>query len=168
LVGGHCIGVDPYYLAFKAQEIGHNPEMILAGRRINDYIPAYIVGRIIKQFHQTRRKFDEAKAVILGATFKENCPDIRNSKVVDIFKELKDFGIQTSIYDPIASTSDLSRLYESNNVLLKLDTTKFDIVILAVSHEEFNTLDLATIVQSNAVVFDVKAFYPKEKGYLRL
>jgi UDP-N-acetyl-D-galactosamine dehydrogenase len=168
LVGGHCIGVDPYYLAFKAQEIGHNPEMILAGRRINDYIPAYIVGRIIKQFHQTRRKFDEAKAVILGATFKENCPDIRNSKVVDIFKELKDFGIQTSIYDPIASTSDLSRLYESNNVLSKLDTTKFDIVILAVSHKEFNTLDLATIVQPNAVVFDVKAFYPKEKGYLRL
>jgi UDP-N-acetyl-D-galactosamine dehydrogenase len=168
LVGGHCIGVDPYYLAFKAQEIGHNPEMILAGRRINDYIPAYIVGRIIKQFHQTRRKFDEAKAVILGATFKENCPDIRNSKVVDIFKELKDFGIQTSIYDPIASTSDLSRLYESNNVLLKLDTTKFDIVILAVSHKEFNTLDLSTIVQPNAVVFDVKAFYPKEKGYLRL
>jgi len=168
LVGGHCIGVDPYYLAFKAQEIGHNPEMILAGRRINDYIPAHIVGRIIKQFYQTGRKFDESKAVILGATFKENCPDIRNSKVVDIFKELQDFGIQTSIYDPIASTSDLSRLYESDNVLLKLDTTKFDIVILAVSHEEFNTLDLATIAQPNAVVFDVKAFYPKEKGYLRL
>jgi len=168
LVGGHCIGVDPYYLAFKAQEIGHNPEMILAGRRINDYIPEHIVGSIIKQFYKTGRKFDEAKAVILGATFKENCPDIRNSKVVDVFKELQDFGIQTSIYDPIASASDLCRLYESHNVLLKLDTTKFDIVILAVSHEEFNTLDLATIVQPNAVIFDVKAFYPKEKGYLRL
>jgi UDP-N-acetyl-D-galactosamine dehydrogenase len=168
LVGGHCIGVDPYYLAFKAQEIGHNPEMILAGRRINDYIPEHIVGRIIKQFYQTGRKFDEAKAVILGATFKENCPDVRNSKVSDIFKELEDFGIQTSIYDPIASGSDLNHLYGSENVLSKLDAAKFDIVILAVSHKEFNRLDLASIAQPNAVVFDVKAFYPKEKGYLRL
>ncbi|MGB2244500.1 MAG: UDP binding domain-containing protein, partial [Flavobacteriaceae bacterium] len=161
-------GVDPYYLAFKAQEIGHNPEMILAGRRINDYIPAHIVGRIIKQFNQTGRKFDEAKAVILGATFKENCPDVRNSKVSDIFQELQDFGIQTSIYDPVASATDLNHLYGSEKVLSKLDAAKFDIVILAVSHKEFNTLDLATIAQPNAVVFDVKAFYPKEKGYLRL
>ena len=168
LVGGHCIGVDPYYLAFKAQEIGHNPEMILAGRRINNYIPGHIVGRIIKQFYQTGRKFDEAKAVILGATFKENCPDVRNSKVSDIFQELQDFGIQTSIYDPIASASDLKHLYGSEKVLSKLDAAKFDIVILAVSHKEFNTLDLATIAHPNTVVFDVKAFYPKEKGYLRL
>jgi UDP-N-acetyl-D-galactosamine dehydrogenase len=168
LVGGHCIGVDPYYLAFKAQEIGYNPEMILAGRRINDYIPAHIVGRIIKQFHQTRRKFDEAKAIILGATFKENCPDVRNSKVSDIFKELQDFGIETSIYDPIASVSDLNRLYGNEKVLSKLADSKFDILILAVSHKEFNTFDLATIAQPNAVVFDVKGFYPKHKGYLRL
>ena len=168
LVGGHCIGVDPYYLAFKAQEIGYNPEMILAGRRINDYIPAHIVGRIIKQFHQTGRKFDEAKAIILGATFKENCPDVRNSKVSDIFKELQDFGIETSIYDPIASVSDLNRLYGNEKVLSKLADSKFDILILAVSHKEFNTFDLATIAQPNAVVFDVKGFYPKHKGYLRL
>jgi len=168
LVGGHCIGVDPYYLAFKAQEIGHNPEMILAGRRINDYIPTHIVGRIIKQFYQTGRKFDEAKAVILGATFKENCPDVRNSKVSDIFNELQDFGIQTLIYDPIASVSDLNDLYGNEKVLSKLADTKFDIVILAVSHKEFNTLDLARMTQPNAIVFDVKAFYPKEKGYLRL
>ncbi|MGC6422212.1 MAG: nucleotide sugar dehydrogenase [Flavobacteriaceae bacterium] len=169
LVGGHCIGVDPYYLAYKAQEIGHNPEMILAGRRINDYIPAYIVGRIIKKFHQTGRKFNETQALILGATFKEDCPDIRNSKVWDIFEELKDFGIEPQVYDPVASTEELNRLYGQESVLSSLNpSSKYDIVIAAVSHQEFKSLDMASIAQPHAVVFDVKGMYPEKETYLRL
>jgi UDP-N-acetyl-D-glucosamine/UDP-N-acetyl-D-galactosamine dehydrogenase len=169
LVGGHCIGVDPYYLAFKSQEIGHNPEMILAGRRINDHIPVYIVNRIIKQFHQTGRKFDAARALILGATFKEDCPDIRNSKVVNIFKELQDFGVASTIHDPIAASLELKDVYGKENVITSLTTeTKYDIIILAVSHNEFKNIDITQISKPNAIIFDVKGFYPQEKGYLRL
>ena len=169
LVGGHCIGVDPYYLAYKAQEIGHNPEMILAGRRINDYIPAYIVSSIIKKFYKTGRTFEEAKALILGATFKEDCPDIRNSKVLDIYNELKDFGVQATVYDPVAALEELQDLYGKNTVAKSLDASDaYDIVIVAVSHKEFKSLDMASITQPQAVVFDVKGMYPEKETYLRL
>ena len=169
LVGGHCIGVDPYYLAYKAQEIGHNPEIILAGRRINDYIPAYIVNSIIKKFYTTGRTFEEAKALILGATFKEDCPDIRNSKVLDIYHELKDFGVQATIYDPVAALEELQDLYGKNTVAKSLDASDaYDIVIVAVSHKEFKSLDMASITQPRAVVFDVKGMYPEKETYLRL
>ena len=169
LVGGHCIGVDPYYLAYKAQEIGHNPEMILAGRRINDFIPGYIVSSIIKKFYKTGRTFEEAKALILGATFKEDCPDIRNSKVLDIYNELKDFGVQATVYDPVAALEELQDLYGKNTVAKSLDASDaYDIVIVAVSHKEFKSLDMASITQPQAVVFDVKGIYPEKETYLRL
>jgi UDP-N-acetyl-D-galactosamine dehydrogenase len=169
LVGGHCIGVDPYYLASKAQEIGHNPEMILAGRRINDHIPNYIVNRIIKKLYKNGRKFDTAKALILGATFKEDCPDIRNSKVEDIHKELQDFGIQSHLYDPLADIEELRFRYGKQNVLSSLTKEgQYDIIILAVAHQKFKDIDIEQLSNTHTVVFDVKAFYPHEKGYLRL
>ncbi len=169
LVGGHCIGVDPYYLASKAQEIGHNPEMILAGRRINDHIPTYIVKTIIKQLYKNGRKFDAATALILGATFKEDCPDIRNSKVEDIHKELQEFGINPQVYDPIADPKELQSLYGKQNVIPSLTKeVQYDIIILAVAHLDFKEIDIDKISNSHTVVFDVKGFYPLNKGYLRL
>ena len=169
LVGGHCIGVDPYYLATKAQEIGHNPEMILAGRRINDHIPTYIVNSIIKQLYKKGRSVETNKALILGATFKEDCPDIRNSKVEDIFKELQEFGIDPQIYDPIADPKELQSLYGKQNIIpLLTKEVQYDIIVLAVAHSGFKEIDIEKISNSNTVVFDVKAFYPLHKGYLRL
>ena len=169
LVGGHCIGVDPYYLATKAQEIGHNPEMILAGRRINDLIPTYIVNSIIKQLYKKGRSVETNKTLILGATFKEDCPDIRNSKVEDIFKELQEFGIDPQIYDPIADPKELQSLYGKQNIIpLLTKEVQYDIIVLAVAHSGFKEIDIEKISNSNTVVFDVKAFYPLHKGYLRL
>jgi len=169
LVGGHCIGVDPYYLATKAQEIGHNPEMILAGRRINDLIPTYIVNSIIKQLYKKGRSVETNKTLILGATFKEDCPDIRNSKVEDIFKELQEFGIDPQIYDPIADPKELQSLYGKQNIIpLLTKEIQYDIIVLAVAHSGFKEIDIEKISNSNTVVFDVKAFYPLHKGYLRL
>ena len=169
LVGGHCIGVDPYYLASKAQEIGHNPEMILAGRRINDHIPTYIVNTVIRKLNKKGRKSDAVKALILGATFKEDCPDIRNSKVEDIHKELQEFGINPQVYDPLADPKELQFLYGKKNVILSLTKdVQYDIIILAVAHRDFKEIDIEKISNSHTVVFDVKAFYPLHKGYLRL
>ena len=169
LVGGHCIGVDPYYLASKAQEIGHNPEMILAGRRINDHIPTYIVNTVIKQLYKNGRKFDAARALILGATFKEDCPDIRNSKVQEIHKELQEFGINSLVYDPIADPKELQSLFGKQNVIPSLTKeVQYDIIILAVAHRDFKEIDIDKISNSHTVVFDVKGFYPLHKGYLRL
>ena len=169
LVGGHCIGVDPYYLAHKSKEIGHNPEIILAGRRINDLIPSFIVGRIIKKLNKQGKSNSELNTLILGATFKENCPDLRNSKVYDIFNEFSDFGIIPKIYDPIAHVKELSNFYGFENVLQSLDTvTKFDVIVLAVSHDELRNIDLNKISNPNSIIFDVKGIYPISNGYLRL
>ncbi len=169
LVGGHCIGVDPYYLAYKSQEIGHNPEMILAGRRINDLIPSFIVASIIKKVNKLGKSNSGINALILGATFKENCPDLRNSKVYDIFNEFTDFGIIPKIYDPLVSIKDLSNFYHADNVLPSLNNaTKFDIIVLAVSHDELRNIDLKKISSDNSIIFDVKGIHPISKGYLRL
>jgi len=169
LVGGHCIGVDPYYLAHKSKEIGHNPEMILAGRRINDLIPSFIVANIIKKINKLGKSNSGINALILGATFKENCPDLRNSKVYDIFNEFSDFGITPKIYDPVASVQELSNFYHADNVLLSLNSaTKFDIIVLAVSHDELINIDLKKISFDNSIIFDVKGIHPISNGYLRL
>lgn len=169
LVGGHCIGVDPYYLAYKSQEIGHNPEMILAGRRINDLIPSFIVASIIKKVNKLGKSNSGINALILGATFKENCPDLRNSKVYDIFNEFSDFGITPKIYDPLASVHELSNFYHADNVLPRLNSaTKFDVIVLAVSHDELINIDLKKISFDNSIIFDVKGIHPISKGYLRL
>lgn len=160
LVGGHCIGVDPYYLAFKSQELGYTPEMILAGRRINDAMPAFIVNQIVKKFLQKNSTIQNASALILGATFKENCPDLRNSKVVDIHKELIEFGFNVDIYDPQADNNDFKKEYGKEK-LYKINQ-KYDVVILAVAHIDFQRLDPEKIIKQNGVVFDIKAFYNKE------
>ena len=169
LVGGHCIGVDPYYLAYKSQEIGHNPEIILAGRRINDLIPSFIVGSIIKKINKLGKKTSDLKTLIMGATFKENCPDLRNSKVYDIFNEFSDFGITPKIHDPLVSSTELSNFYGTENILTNLNsTTKFDVIVLAVSHDEFRNIDPNQISNPNSIIFDVKGIHPTSKGYLRL
>tara|TARA_B100001250_G_scaffold396593_1_gene402742 strand:- start:590 stop:1852 length:1263 start_codon:yes stop_codon:yes gene_type:complete len=169
LVGGHCIGVDPYYLAYKSQEIGHNPEMILAGRRINDLIPNFIVGMIIKKINKIGKNKSGLNTLILGATFKENCPDLRNSKVHEIFDEFSDFGIYPKIHDPIASNWELINSYGSDNVLTNLNTCpKFDVIVLAVCHDELTCIDLDQISKSDGIIFDVKGIHPISKGYLRL
>ena len=157
LVGGHCIGVDPYYLAFKSQELGYTPEMILAGRRINDAMPAFIVNQIVKKFLQKNSSIQNASALILGATFKENCPDLRNSKVVDIHKELIEFGFNVDIYEPQADNNDFKKEYGKAK-LDKIDQ-KYDVIILAVAHHQFQSLNPKTMLQANGIVFDIKGFY---------
>ena len=158
LVGGHCIGVDPYYLAYKSEELGYTPEMILAGRRINDSMPTFIVSQIVKQLLKQNKNSQNASALILGATFKENCPDLRNSKVVDVYQELKEFGFQVDIFDPEADAEVFVKEYgfEKLEVLSK---KQYDVVILAVSHNCFRTIDPKGLVMKDGVVFDVKGFY---------
>ena len=158
LVGGHCIGVDPYYLAYKSEELGYTPEMILAGRRINDSMPTFIVSQIVKQLLKQNKSSQNASALILGATFKENCPDLRNSKVVDVYQELKEFGFQVDIFDPEADAEVFVKEYgfEKLEVLSK---KQYDVVILAVSHNCFRTIDPEGLVMKDGVVFDVKGFY---------
>lgn len=158
LVGGHCIGVDPYYLAYKSEELGYTPEMILAGRRINDSMPTFIVSQILKQLLKQNKNSQNASALILGATFKENCPDLRNSKVVDVYQELKEFGFQVDIFDPEADAEVFVKEYgfEKLEVLSK---KQYDVVILAVSHNCFRTIDPEGLVMKDGVVFDVKGFY---------
>ena len=157
LVGGHCIGVDPYYLAHKSQELGYTPEMILAGRRINDGMPTIIVNRIVKKFLQKNKSIHDSTALILGATFKENCPDLRNSKVVDLNRELMEFGFNVSIYDPEVDDKE----FESEYDFKKLNTLEqtYDLVILAVAHREFITINPKDHLNDGGVVFDVKGIY---------
>lgn len=161
LVGGHCIGVDPYYLAHKSQALGHNPEMILAGRRINDAVPAFIVNRIVKQLLKNNAQLTSKKALILGATFKENCPDLRNSKVYDVYQELKDFGFAVDIHDPEADSEVFGKIYgfEKTEDL----NQQYDVVILAVSHQAFQRIDPEKHLTPNGIVFDVKGFYNNPK-----
>ncbi len=165
LVGGHCIGVDPYYLTYKAQEIGYNPEIILAGRRLNDSMGEHVVNQVIKLMIKKGQKIEKAKVLILGVTFKENCPDIRNSRVIDVIYELKDFGCDVDIYDPWADEKDVKREYNMDLIQNpKLDIKNYDCVILAVAHDEFKKLDL--VPSDTQVVFDIKSILDKSDGRL--
>ena len=166
LVGGHCIGVDPYYLAFKSEELGYTPEMILAGRRINDSMPTFIVSQIVKQLMKQNKNSQNASALILGATFKENCPDLRNSKVVDVHQELSEFGFQVEVYDPEADAEVFVKEYGFEK-LEALPTNKYDVVILAVSHDCFKAINPKELIVNEGVVFDVKGFY-KDPDFLYL
>ena len=161
LVGGHCIGVDPYYLAHKSQALGHNPEMILAGRRINDAVPAFIVNRIVKQLLKNNAQLTSKKVLILGATFKENCPDLRNSKVFDVYQELKDFGFTVDIHDPEADSEVFGKIYGFEK--MEDLNQQYDVVILAVSHHAFHRIDPEKHLTPNGIVFDVKGFYNNPK-----
>ncbi|MDO9276455.1 MAG: nucleotide sugar dehydrogenase [Lutibacter sp.] len=155
LVGGHCIGVDPYYLAQKAQEVGYHPEIILAGRRVNDSMGHYVASEVIKLFVKNDKEIKNAKILVLGITFKENCPDVRNTKVVDVIKNLEDFGTHVTVYDPWANPAEVLKEYgltTSNQV----PTTTFDAIVLAVSHKEFLPMDLYKYLNKNGVIYDVK------------
>ena len=166
LVGGHCIGVDPYYLAYKSEELGYTPEMILAGRRINDAMPTFIVSQIVKQLLKQNKNSQNAKALILGATFKENCPDLRNSKVVDVYKELNEFGFRVDVYDPEADAEVFLKEYGFNK-LKEISNNEYDVVILAVAHDSFKTINPKDLIVKEGVVFDVKGFY-KDPDFLYL
>lgn len=154
LVGGHCIGVDPYYLTYKAQSLGYNPEVILAGRRINDSMGAQVVKKYVKRLLSSNlKKGENFKTLILGFTFKENCPDIRNTRVIDIYNELKEYGIQADIFDPLADKSEIKAEY---GITVKSDDIKtYNGIIIAVGHEEFLNYDWENIVKGK-IVFDVK------------
>lgn len=155
LVGGHCIGVDPYYLAQKAQEAGYHPEIILAGRRLNDSMGEYVASRIVKLMIKKRIPVNHSKLLMLGITFKENCPDVRNTKIVDVIKSLQDYGITVSIYDPWANPSEVK--HESGlETTETLPTDKFDTIVLGVAHNEFLNIDLEQFKNPNSVVYDVK------------
>ena len=167
LVGGHCIGVDPYYLAHKSQELGYNPEIILSGRRMNDNMPIHIASRIIQKFLSNTNLSQTKTALILGATFKENCPDLRNSKVLDIYKELSAYNFQIEVHDPVADFNELTEIYENSAIDSITKYKKYDVLIIAVSHKEFLKLNPESFINENSVVFDVKGIFP-DKPYLRL
>jgi UDP-N-acetyl-D-galactosamine dehydrogenase len=155
LVGGHCIGVDPYYLAHKAESLGYHPQVILSGRRVNDTMGMFIAGKVVKMMIQKGTNIKGAKALLLGVTFKENCPDIRNSKVVDIYNELVQFGLEVDVFDPHADATQVKSEY---NIELIQEPLKYDAIVLAVAHNEFLQLDLNTLKNgSHTVIFDSKA-----------
>jgi len=155
LVGGHCIGVDPYYLAQKAQEFGYNPEIILSGRRMNDSMGEYISSEVIKLMIKKDIKVVGASVLVLGVTFKENCPDIRNTKVVDLISSLEEYNLKVKVYDPLANEKEVLNEYGIIS-LRKLPKEKFDCIVLAVSHQEFIYLDFDSLKKENSIIYDVK------------
>ena len=155
LVGGHCIGVDPYYLAQKAQEIGYHPEIILAGRRMNDSMGQYVSSEVVKLMLKNDLKVKGSKVLVLGITFKENCPDVRNTKVVDVVKNLKEYGTNVTVYDPLADPEEVLHEYNLGTVK-RLPLEKYDAIVLAVAHTEFLEMDLSELKSEKAVVYDVK------------
>ena len=160
LVGGHCIGVDPYYLAQCAQRHGYNPEIILAGRRMNDGMGEYVATRVVKLMIQKKIQVVGSKILVLGFTFKENCPDVRNTRVIDIVRTLKEYDLDITIYDPWANAAVARREY-GVEVTNALPQETFDAVILAVAHKAFETLDVPALRKPASVLFDVKGFLPK-------
>lgn len=166
LVGGHCIGVDPYYLTHKAESVGYRPEVIIAGRRINDNMGAHIASRVIKLMAQHDQPISKANILMLGITFKENCPDIRNSKVVDVITELQSYGTNVDVYDPQADSDEVKHEYKLN-LITKLEK-KYNAIVLAVSHDDFKTIDWNKIKNEKTVVYDVKGFLDKSIVTARL
>ena len=156
LVGGHCIGVDPYYLAHKAESLGYHPQVILSGRRVNDTMGMFVANKVVKLMIGKGITIKGAKALVLGVTFKENCPDIRNSKVIDIVQELNQFGLQVDVYDPHANADAVQEEYKIN--LIHQIEKGYDAVILAVSHQEFKLINYPSILNNPSVLFDTKAF----------
>ena len=155
LVGGHCIGVDPYYLAQKAQAVGYHPEIILAGRRMNDSMGQYVAAEVVKLMLHKDLKVKESNILILGFTFKENCPDVRNTRVIDVYRNLKDYGVHVTVYDPLANPEEVLHEYGIKTLNKKPNAT-FDALILAVAHQEFLEMDLSELKSKDAVVYDVK------------
>ena len=166
LVGGHCIGVDPYYLAHKAESLGYHPQVILSGRRVNDNMGMFIAGKVVKMMIQKGTNIKGAKALLLGVTFKENCPDIRNSKVVDIYNELIQFGLEVDVFDPHADAGQVKKEY---NIELQQSPSKYDAIILTVAHKEFLQMNINDYKKgSHTIVFDSKAALDRDNVDARL
>ena len=159
LVGGHCIGVDPYYLADKSKKLGYIPEMILAGRKINDQMPLYIANEVIEKISSKKNIISKIEILILGVTFKENCPDTRNSKVIDLYNELSKNDFQVDVYDPYINDLLLSRNFKNSRKISLSSNIKYDVVILAVGHKEFKKFDPKKVLKNDGFVYDIKGFY---------
>lgn len=168
LVGGHCIGVDPYYLAQKAQEVGYHPEIILAGRRVNDGMGSYVADQLIKQMIYNGTHIIDADVLVLGFTFKENCPDVRNTKVIDIVRRLEEYKVKVCIHDPWANSDQVKQEY---GVICQNGESKkrqYDAILIAVAHQEFKHLDLTKLCKENTVVYDIKSVLPNTMVSARL
>jgi UDP-N-acetyl-D-galactosamine dehydrogenase len=166
LVGGHCIGVDPYYLTHKAESLGYIPQVILAGRRINDGMGRYVATQLIMMLIKKCHRITDTKILVLGITFKENCPDIRNSRVVDVINQLKDFDCTVEVFDPVADPDEVRHEY-GIDIMSRLDQlTSYEGIMVAVAHDEFMTLDLDNLKAKNCVVYDVKNIYPQAEATL--
>jgi len=168
LVGGHCIGVDPYYLAQKAGEVGYHPEMILAGRRLNDSMGSYVAEEVVKLMIRKDINIKNANVLVMGVTFKENCPDIRNTKVVDVVTAFQDFHTNIVVFDPWADPDEIKHEYDLLSVNKIPDDMLFDAVVLAVAHDEFKTCRIQDYCKANSVIYDIKGFLPKEMVDSRL
>jgi UDP-N-acetyl-D-galactosamine dehydrogenase len=168
LVGGHCIGVDPYYLAHKAESLGYHPQVILSGRRVNDGMGMFVANKVVKLMISKNHKINSSKALILGITFKEDCPDIRNSKVIDIYSELKQFGLKVDVFDPHADPEEVHEEY-GISLIQSANLKKYDVIILAVSHQEFLALDIPSLSKGKeSVIFDTKSFLDRDLVDARL
>lgn len=170
LVGGHCIGVDPYYLTHKAQAIGYHPEIILAGRRLNDSMGAYVVSQLVKAMTKRRIQVEGAKVLVMGLTFKENCPDLRNTRVVDIVTELKDYNCEVDVFDPWATAEEAQQEYDITPIEVP-QSGFYDAIVLAVAHHQFKDIGAAAIRswgKPSAVLYDLKHVFSKQESDLRL
>jgi UDP-N-acetyl-D-galactosamine dehydrogenase len=167
LVGGHCIGVDPYYLAQKAQEAGYHPEIILSGRRLNDSMGQHVAGEVVKLMMKRSLPVLGSNVLILGITFKENCPDIRNTRAIDVYDELKSYNINVDVYDPWASSKEVENVY-GFRLIDQIDSRKYHAVILTVAHQEFIGVELRSLLVDNGVLFDVKGVLPVDTVDARL
>lgn len=160
LVGGHCIGVDPYYLTYKSEQLGYAPDVILSGRKVNDTMGTHIAQRILSLLKKNQQSIEQSKALVLGITFKENCPDIRNSRVVDVVRELQKEGVQVDVYDPQAQPDEVQKTFGIS--LIESIQHTYQAIVLAVGHDEFKTLDIFSFRNdSKSVIFDVKGFLPR-------
>ncbi len=169
LVGGHCIGIDPYYLAHKAKEYNYNPEIILAGRRLNDGMGQFVAQETVKMMLKKDIAVKNANVLVLGITFKENCPDIRNSRAIDVVRELEDYQMNVDVYDPWASADEVKEEYGLDLITdIKNANKKYQAVLAVVAHKEFKTLDINNYTDSPSLIYDVKAIYDKDKSDLRL
>lgn len=160
LVGGHCIGIDPYYLTHKAQAVGYNPEIILAGRRLNDSMGFRVAGEVVKLMIKKGHRISDTKVLVLGITFKENCPDIRNSRVIDVIEELKSYGCNVDVYDPWADAYEVKEEYNVD-LVNNVQTGTYEAVVLAVAHNEFKELDVVSLKNNAGIIFDIKAIVDK-------
>lgn len=167
LVGGHCIGVDPYYLAHKAESLGYHPQVILSGRRVNDNMGNFVANKLIKLMIQEGKSIKGNRALILGITFKENCPDIRNTKVIDIYYELIQFGLKVDIYDPWADKDQVNEEYKIE-LATNIDFTNYQTIILAVAHDQFREINFETLYAKNTIIYDTKGIIDRKFIHGRL